>query len=143
MATVPEIEQQIKDEAWQGVIVRRQRNEDGDTIRWRYNYILKDIRIDDPSNITSDTAWQLSQNVLISDEGGAGENAYFEGIWKGPIYNAYLRYLMANVSAPRYAYRHKFISNTEMEFVIMDVSTGYAVDTMHKGVLQDGDLIVT
>lgn len=138
-----EIEAQIKAEAWHGGIRQDKAELQGNTQRYTYFFIPKDTMIDVVGNIASNLTWRIRQNVLVADEGKAGEVAYYEGIWYGPIYNAFLRYLTANVSAPRYAHRWKFLSDFKMEFVIMDVSSGMADETLHTGILQDGELVVT
>ena len=143
MAILPDLEIQIKAEAWQGIMIQRERGTEGNTKRYNYRYALKDSRIDDPGNLVSDLTWLIRQDVLVTDEGGAGEEAYFEGPFIGPLYNAYLRWLAANIAAPQYAYRQKFLSTTEMEFTLMDVGSGYAENTTMTGRLVDGELVVT
>ena len=138
-----DLEAEIKAEAWQGLIRQQDGGVDGDTHRYVYFFILKDVLFDDPNRVMSNVGWRIQQSVMVVDEGTGSENAYYEGIWRGPLFNAMLRWTNANIIYPQFVYRWKAVSTTEVNFTVMDVGSGQAVDTEKTGVLVDGELVVT
>ena len=141
MATKLAREAEIIAEAWRGHIITQATGSDGNVTRYDYTFWPKDTPID-TGNSNSDLSWQLTQRLIVVDEGQAGEEAYYDGIWQGPLFNAFLRWLAANIIYPKCIHSWTFESDTLLRFVELDVSSGYAVDTVKAGELIDGELQV-
>lgn len=140
--SLSDIKSAILAEALWGTIVDEQTRQEGNITRHTFQFFPKDTPIDTGKH-NSDLSWLLSQDVLVEDEGGAGESAYYEGLWVAPLYNAFLRWLAANIAAPKYVHSWTFLNDMDVRFTELDVSSGYAVNTQRTGTLTGGELVVT
>ncbi len=136
------LEAEIKAEAWQSVIIETVGRTEGISTEHTYQYWPKDTPVDNGQH-NSDLSWQLSQAVIVDNEGELNEAAYYQGAWLGPLYNAYLRWRAINIAPPKYTHSEVWIDATTMRFTEMDVSSGYADDTPRLGTLTGGELVVT
>ena len=141
MSTLSELKGQVIAEAWQGIIYEESFSQDGDSTRHIFSYFPKDVPIDTGKH-NSDLSWLLRQRILVDDEAGPAESAYWDGAWLGPLYNAFLRWIAVNIEPPLYVHSWRFVSSTVVEFTQLDVSSGTAVDAIRTGELSGGDLVV-
>lgn len=142
MATLADIKAEILAESWQGILYEQITRQEGATTRHSFSFFPKDTPIDTGKH-DSDLSWLLRQRVLVDDEAGPAEAAYYEGPFIAPLYNAFLRWLAANIAAPKYVHSWTFLSESSVRFVEMDVSSGYAVDRRAIGQLVNGEIQVT
>lgn len=139
MPTKTDLEAQIKAESWQGKIVESPAGSEQNITRYRYGYWLKDALVGGGLP-HSDLTQYTEQLISVADEGQAGEDAYFEGSWVGPLHNAFLRYRNTQISAPSYPHSENFIDAEIVEFTIAEIVGGHVQDTRQTGKLIDGEL---
>lgn len=138
MATKTDLEAQIKAESWQGKIVESPAGSDQNVNRYRYQYWLKDALVGGGLP-HSDLTGLKQQEISVVDEGQAGEDAHFEGLWEGPLRNAFLRY-HNTLSVPQYLHSENFVDAEIVEFTLATITGGRVQDTRMTGKLVDGEL---